>query len=191
MTTWTVLRTVWTRRSDLLRTHCGPSRAADALTCAFGRSERVNMFDADEHSVAGAIVGEARAGLGCGDCPACCVVGSVVESHGWDVAEVADQPSNIAVGGHIHSVCGHTVLDRRVGKLRLAAHRGSRDLASGLAGLGFDEHVALRVGVERLAPRRRCPAWPGSREHGLSRIARDGDRLTVRPDRAAAKPGGC
>src|SRR6185503_9679438 len=66
--------------------------------------EGVDLLDTDEHAVAGALVGETGAVAGGVDGPACGAVGAVVDGLDGDVAEIADDPRDVAVGGQVHAV---------------------------------------------------------------------------------------
>src|SRR6516225_6476647 len=148
MTIWTASRTAWTRRSNLLRTHCGRSRAIDPLTWAFRHSERVHLVDADEHAVARVVVGEAGAFGGGVYRPALRRVGLVVDGDGRDGAQVTQHPLNVAASADADAVGVLTVLQRGVGERCLAADGFLIDLAARQAGLGLDEDIAVVVGRE-------------------------------------------
>src|ERR1700739_1795530 len=149
MTTWTALRTAWTTRSKLLRTHCGLNQSTDRLTCAFRRAERVDLVDAHKHAVAGVVVGEAGAVGGGAYRPALRRVGLVVDGDGRPGPQVAQHPLHRPASVDADAVGVFTVLQRRVGERRLAAHAVLVDLAARQAGLGFDEHITVLVGRQR------------------------------------------
>src|ERR1700757_883921 len=109
-TIWTAFRTAWTWLSTLLRSRCGPDQRVSALTWSFDALEGVDLLDADEHAVAGVLVGEAGTAFAGRDSPAVRIVGAVFDGHGGDVAEVAHDPLHGTARGDVHAVGAFAVL---------------------------------------------------------------------------------
>lgn len=80
------------------------------------RLEGVDTTDGDEHSVAGAVVGELRAVLGSDDRPPLRGVGAIVDGDDGDVPEVAEHPLELTVGGDTHAVGRGSVDSRGAGE---------------------------------------------------------------------------
>src|SRR6202044_3893674 len=105
----------------------------------------VDLLDADEHAVARVLVGESSAAFAGRDRPAGRVIRLVIDGPRRRVAEVARPPLRLAARGDVYGVGPFAVLHRGIGELRLAAHAGAVDLASGLARFRLDEYVAALV----------------------------------------------
>src|SRR5271156_2668897 len=172
--------------SELLRTHCGLSQPNDQLTWSFSRSERVDLFDADEHAVASVVVGKPSALGGGAYRPPLRVVGLVVDGDGRDGSQIAQHPLNGAGSGDADAVGVLAVFQGGVGERCFAPDAVLVDLAARQAGLGFDEYVTALVGLERdgagRCGRARRGRWGGGRA-GCGRRRRGWRRGRRQPGR--------